>query len=409
MESEQSEQQQPFLLFNVPQGFEYVALEEIYEKIPELKSLEYIIPPVYGLIYFKNCTKLTVDMLIQFKNLFSVDNIFVGVADYDVDLGERNKLPKEEKYKFIEDALYEGQWTHALNTWHFCTEHRLNDVDYDDLVGVETKKMSSTSADTHLTDSNSPTITSTVTPTRSKTEIIPEILKCRSQNLFDITQNNYFKSDVGCDFSQREIAFRGTFLKYDYKSKEVRTQQLASYIGDATFKKYMEEKGIDLFKGKLKVNLKQWDLEVWGAFIKHKSWNIGVENKHHTIANVRELENDDYIQQQKMSGEKDNSNSSVNTSTYDKYKILYGITIPLNNYINNDKSVNHRNRCKFGRTSLRPTVAYCLSRFSNIQPGMVVVDPCCGVNIYLSIYLYIYYFHLYVYKIYTIIYIYIYI
>jgi len=345
--------QKPFLLFNVPQGFEHVALEEIYEKIPELKSLEYIIPPVYGLIYFKNCTKLTVDMLIQFKNLFSVDNIFVGVAEYDVDLGERNQLPKEEKYKFIEDAIYEGQWTHALNTWHFCTEHHMNDVEYDDFLqamsSLDSLELENITGPNDQTNSNS----------TKATEFIPNILKCRSQNLFDITQNNYFKSEVG-DIHQREIAFRGTFLKYDYKSKEVRTQQLASYIGDATFKKYMEEKGIDLFKGKLKVNLKQWDLEVWGAFIKHKSWDIGVENKHHNIANVRELEDDNAQQRQKLSGEetgkKDTSNCSVNTSTYDKYKILYGITIPLNNYINNDKSVNHRNRCKFGRTSLRPTV-----------------------------------------------------
>ncbi|ORX84426.1 UPF0020-domain-containing protein [Anaeromyces robustus] len=355
------------------------------KKIPELKTFEYIIPPLYGLIYFKNCTKLTTEMLILFKNLQSVDNIFIGVSEYNVDLEERNQhFSKEEKYKFIEDALYEGDWEHALNVWHFCTENHMNDLTFEDLMISnsesnneihETKKMKFDNNN----DNNDNSFDF------DKNKFITYIIENKNKNLLNIKDNNYFndKNDNLESINNREISFRGTFLKYDYKSKEIRTQQLASYIGDATFKKYMEgEKGQKLFKGKLKVNLKQWDLEVWGAFIKQKKWEIGEKDKYYNIPSTKEL-NDTQIKKNREREEeikKDTTNCSVNTSTYDKYKILYGITLPLNNYIKNDKSINHRNRCKFGRTSLRPTVAYCISRFSNIQPGMVVVDPCCGVG-----------------------------
>jgi len=341
-------------------------LEEIYEKIPELKSVEYIIPPLYGLIYFKNCSELTVDMLIKFKNLLSIDNVFVGVAEYDVDLGERNQLPKEEKYKFIEDALYEGNWTYALNAWHFCTEHHIDEFSFENLCSGSSQISINTSSSPEpkkikVDENNEQNEKNEANSFSSETRnnLISKILECRQQNLFDLQQCNYFKSEIeGCkDLSQREIAFRGTFLKYDYKSKEVRTQQLASYIGDATFKKYMEEGGPELFKGKLKVNLKQWDLEVWGAFIRNKNWEIGEKDKHCGIAGVHELNENEKMKEEEK---KDTTNCSVNTSTYDKYKILYGITLPLNNYVKNDKSINHRNRCKFGRTSLRPTVGMYL-------------------------------------------------
>jgi tRNA G10 N-methylase Trm11 len=378
-----------FLLFNVPQGFEHVALEEIFEKIPELKSLEYIIPPLYGLIYIKQCQKLTAKMIIQFKNLQSVDNIFVGVAEYDVDLSERNKLPKEEKYKFIEDALYGGDWHHALNVWHYCTENHINSLTYEDFNNKsidkndkdyhEQKKVKINSSDNSRIENNitnNNTLQNNNNENLNLNDFIPKILESQNQNLLDIEKNNYFKTNLE-NSDKREITFRGTFLKYDYKSKEIRTQQLASFIGDATFKKYMEENGKKLFKGNLKVNLKQWDLEIWGAFIKQKNWSIGEKDKHNNIAGVQELSGEPLKEDNEK---KDTTNCSVNTSTYDKYKILYGITLPLNNYVNNDKSINHRNRCKFGRTSLRPTVAYCISRFSNIKPGMVVVDPCCGVG-----------------------------
>ncbi|OUM58325.1 hypothetical protein PIROE2DRAFT_64487 [Piromyces sp. E2] len=363
------ESEKTYLLFNVPQGFEHVALEEIFEKIPELKSIEYIIPPLYGLIYFKNCPILTVDMLIKFKNLLSIDNVFVGVAEYNVDL---------------EDALYEGNWTYALNAWHFCTEHHMDELSYENLCSDISQNNNNTSpepkkikiVEDNEQKENDENIFITL---EVRNNLISKVLENRQRNLFDLQQNNYFKSEVEGfkDLTQREIAFRGTFLKYDYKSKEVRTQQLASYLGDATFKKYMEEGGPELFKGKLKVNLKQWDLEVWGAFIKNKNWEIGEKDKHYGIAGVHELKEGEKMKEEEK---KDTTNCSVNTSAYDKYKILYGITLPLNNYVKNDKSINHRNRCKFGRTSLRPTVAYCISRFSNIQSGMIVVDPCCGVG-----------------------------
>lgn len=357
-----------FLLFNVPQGFEHVALEEIFEKIPELKSLEYIIPPLYGLIYFKQCSVLTIKMLIQFKNLQSIDNIFIGIAEYDVDLGERNKLPKEEKYKFIEDALYEGDWKHALNVWHFCTENHLDILNFEDFINTnfnastckenefhELKKMKIEKKNDAIDNSNKHN------EEEDTNYFVTKILEIQNQNLLDIEKNNYFKTNIE-SIDSREITFRGTFLKYDYKSKEIRTQQLASYIGDATFKKYMEKQGKELFNGTLKVNLKQWDLEIWGAFIKEKNWSIGEKDKHCGISGVQELSGEPLKED---NVKKDTTNCSVNTSTYDKYKILYGITLPLNNYIKNDKSINHRNRCKFGRTSLRPTVGKILSILYN--------------------------------------------
>ncbi|KAI0232021.1 hypothetical protein L0F63_006013 [Massospora cicadina] len=34
----------------------------------------------------------------------------------------------------------------------------------------------------------------------------------------------------------------------------------------------------------------------------------------------------------------------------------------------------------YGRTSLKPTIAFCLARIAKIEPGQVVLDPCCGVG-----------------------------
>ncbi|KAK9712940.1 hypothetical protein K7432_006804 [Basidiobolus ranarum] len=42
--------------------------------------------------------------------------------------------------------------------------------------------------------------------------------------------------------------------------------------------------------------------------------------------------------------------------------------------------LNLRNRTQFGRTSLRPTIAYCMTRLANISPGQLVIDTCCGVG-----------------------------
>jgi hypothetical protein len=55
--------------------------------------------------------------------------------------------------------------------------------------------------------------------------------------------------------------------------------------------------------------------------------------------------------------------------------VRFGFLLPQ--FLHRDLSMRHR--IVRGRTSLHPPVAYCLARFARIQPGMLVVDPCCGV------------------------------
>ena len=56
---------------------------------------------------------------------------------------------------------------------------------------------------------------------------------------------------------------------------------------------------------------------------------------------------------------------------YENQDVMVGITLT-------NESLSVRNIVKFGPTTLRPCICYCLSRTVSIQPGELVIDPMCG-------------------------------
>ncbi|KAJ9085175.1 hypothetical protein DSO57_1016508 [Entomophthora muscae] len=122
--------------------------------------------------------------------------------------------------------------------------------------------------------------------------------------------------------SPEEILFRATFLRGDFKHPIANSQTMAGALGASILS----------VSSNAKVKLENFEIEVLGCLIPGGSFA----------------------------------------------QLLLGFS--LESYSAKAKPISWRHRVISGRTSLRPTIAYCIARMANIQPGQVVLDPCCGVG-----------------------------
>lgn len=138
------------------------------------------------------------------------------------------------------------------------------------------------------------------------------------------------------------VKFRASFEKNNHKHT-LASQNIAGAIGKGL---------LDLFRGRWRVDLKHYDLEIFGT------WFLATSTTS-TLGS--------FLSQ--------STGLSLSPDTCDLLFLL-AITIPI---VHNQAS-NYRNRIVFGRTAMRPTIAHCLVRMANPQPGDIVLDPCCGVG-----------------------------
>jgi hypothetical protein len=142
------------------------------------------------------------------------------------------------------------------------------------------------------------------------------------------------------------IKFRASFERNTFKHPTLRNQDFAGAIGAGLLEKNIIDKRLPWFREMTwEVNLKRFDLNVLGFVFPSES---------------------------------DRQDVTDEVSTYD---IGLAITLPIHFLVGLDNmSLKFRNRCELGRTSLNPCIAYCLAKFADIQPGDIVLEPCCGVS-----------------------------
>ncbi|RUS21428.1 hypothetical protein BC937DRAFT_92708 [Endogone sp. FLAS-F59071] len=142
------------------------------------------------------------------------------------------------------------------------------------------------------------------------------------------------------------VKFRASFEKNNHKHT-LASQNIAGAIGEGV---------LDLFRGRWRVDLKHYDLEIFGT------WFLA------TTGITSTLESSPFLSQ--------STGSSLSPPDTCDLLFLLAITIPMAH----NQASNYRNRIAFGRTAMRPTIAHCLVRMANPQPGDIVLDPCCGVG-----------------------------
>ncbi|KAI9297086.1 hypothetical protein K502DRAFT_347378 [Neoconidiobolus thromboides FSU 785] len=149
------------------------------------------------------------------------------------------------------------------------------------------------------------------------------------QSLDDITLQDwtvYFKT---LKLKDKETLFRVSVDKNNFKHPNLKSQDIAGFIGFSA----LSSDQINFTN--LKVDLKYHQLDISADLIPTKS-------------------SEGYL------------------------TLVLGI---INTKLNlNNGSYLRRNRIESGRTSIKPTIAYCLSRYAGIKPGDIVLDPCCGVG-----------------------------
>jgi hypothetical protein len=110
------------------------------------------------------------------------------------------------------------------------------------------------------------------------------------------------------------------------------------------------------------VNLTEYDLDVHGQ--------IDVELN----------ENEDAPETGPSSGSTNTApeqlrDKSKTTVVHDMVRLTLGLMLPPSAMWS-----HQRNRVMFGRTAMQPSTAYLLARAACIEPGHIVLDPCCGVS-----------------------------
>lgn len=127
------------------------------------------------------------------------------------------------------------------------------------------------------------------------------------------------------------LKFRATFRKEELKHSE-RSQELAGEVGFAFSKIFPD----------WKVDLTEYDCQVMAYCLQLSD------------SRLREL-----VQQ--------------TVEEPDPVVLVLGLAIQM-------PDVRYRNRKYFGRTSMNPCIAFCLTRLADPQPGQVILDMCCGTG-----------------------------
>ncbi|OZJ03281.1 hypothetical protein BZG36_03744 [Bifiguratus adelaidae] len=139
-------------------------------------------------------------------------------------------------------------------------------------------------------------------------------------------------------FTLTDHAYRATVRKGQYHHL-LKTPELAARVGDGVATRFND----------WKVNLTQYNSEMVVDLISQQS-----------IAMLQ------YIQWPHEKRPEKNI-------TPDVPLLHVGITLPTS-----VQSISYRRRISFGRTSLRPPLAYCLANLIQARKGDIVLDPCCG-------------------------------
>lgn len=315
------------LMLRCPRGFEDIALLEVAEVFGLSPGRARQLSQGKGLLL---CPGLSLDrcndgVFAQFSTIDSV-HILVGCTHLAAQSLQPYRSGSPRKGQPLVDALTREEdhglaWATAFSYWCLCSgkpnETQLGRGPVVDTSGMPTNLMGSPGGE-------------------SQQAYLPDTQGKRAP-----------PPHSAVDPGLGPLTFRATVEKLDYVNKELNSQELAGCVGHAFgallpgFSSYHPV-----------VNLTAYETEVYGCFF-----------------------------------QEDQDDPEVD--------LAVGLTLwpppppprkrPLVDTTKGDEgpqsssSTGHRNRVMVGRTCLRPTIAHCLAKLSQLQPGEVVLDPCCGV------------------------------